>query len=52
MKGFAITTLAALGILVGTVPVARAGDTITPGEFHFSYVQRAWVEYLGRGGHQ
>ena len=37
MKGFAITTLAALGILVGTVPVARAGDTITPGEFHFSY---------------
>lgn len=36
MKGFAITTLAALGILVGTVPVARAGDTITPGEFHFS----------------
>ena len=37
MKGFAITTLAALGILLGTVPVARAGDTMTPGEFHFSY---------------
>jgi hypothetical protein len=37
MKGFAITTLAALGILVGTVPAARAGDTITPGTFHFSY---------------
>ncbi len=37
MKGFAITTLAALGILVGTVPVARAGDTLTPGSFHFSY---------------
>ena len=36
IKGFAITTLAALGILVGSVPVARAGDTITPGEFHFS----------------
>src|SRR5271165_1870880 len=37
MKGFAITTLAALGIVVGTVPAARAGDTLTPGKFHFSY---------------
>jgi hypothetical protein len=37
MKGFATTALTALGILLGSVPVAYAGDTITPGEFHFSY---------------
>lgn len=35
MKRFAITTLAALGILLGAVPVACADDTLTPGKFKF-----------------
>jgi probable HAF family extracellular repeat protein len=38
MKCFAITTLAALGMLLGTLPVARADDdnTLIPGEFNIS----------------
>jgi hypothetical protein len=29
--------LVTLGVLLGIVPVARAADTLIPGQFHFSY---------------
>jgi hypothetical protein len=37
MRRFIMTTFAALGILLGTIPVVRAGNTLVPGDFYFSY---------------